>query len=105
MNLYYIIGAVIAVWFVGNVFRRGKRKNVFRYGKRKNKVIYVVSENCTGCKQCIKICHRNVLEAVKDTNGTHIVVKNPDNCTACGNCMQKCKFNALFLDKRTESKK
>ncbi|MDR1198232.1 MAG: 4Fe-4S binding protein [Prevotellaceae bacterium] len=88
MLYYCIIGAVIALWLTGIVCRhiRGRRK-----------MIRVIEDNCTGCTKCLKICRRNVLEAVKDENGTHIAVKNPYNCTACSNCVKACKFKALEL--------
>jgi NAD-dependent dihydropyrimidine dehydrogenase PreA subunit len=86
--VYYIAGAVVALWLA---------HGIHSHIRGRGKTIRVVEENCTGCRKCLKTCHHNVLEAVKDEKGTHITVKNPDKCTACGNCLSACKFNTLEL--------
>ncbi|MDR1939007.1 MAG: 4Fe-4S binding protein [Tannerellaceae bacterium] len=92
MNIvYWIIGAVVLLWFVGGIHRRKGRRN---------KVIRVVEANCTGCRRCVKRCSHRVLEPVTDETGIYVTVRNPDRCTACGDCMGKCKFNALELVER-----
>lgn len=93
---YYIIGAIVALWFIGGVYR---------HLQGKNKVVHVVEGKCTGCKRCVtnvRKCKHNVLELVSDESGQHIVVKYPDKCTACGDCVSICKFNALELVKLTK---
>lgn len=83
---YYIIGAILAIWFIGGFYRH-------RQGK--NKIIYVVEGNCTGCQRCLKRCRRGVLDKVSDEKGAPVFVKNPNHCTACGDCLSVCKFKAL----------
>jgi NAD-dependent dihydropyrimidine dehydrogenase PreA subunit len=90
--VYWIIGAVLLLWFVGGIHRRRRGRN---------RTIRVIEENCTGCQRCVRRCSRRVLEAVKTETGMRVVVKNPDRCTACGDCIGKCKFNALELVERT----
>jgi ferredoxin len=91
---YYIVGAIVALWLIGGIIRRMRRRG---------KILRVTEENCTSCGKCLKICHHNVLEMVKDEKGekfsapAHVVVKNPLGCTACGNCVSACKFKALEL--------
>jgi NAD-dependent dihydropyrimidine dehydrogenase PreA subunit len=88
---YYIIGALVAVWLAGSIYRRIR-------GRRKT--ICVTEEKCTGCGKCLKRCRRNVFEMVKDGKAAHVIVRNPQNCTACGDCMTTCKFKALELIKK-----
>lgn len=88
---YYVVGAIIVLWFIGSIYR---------HLRRRNKVIHAVEGKCTGCKRCltnIRKCKRNVLDLVSDKNGKHIAVKYPDKCTACGDCISVCKFYALEL--------
>ncbi|OAV71947.1 ferredoxin [Bacteroidales bacterium Barb6] len=89
--VYYIVGAILLLWFLGGLSRRLRRRN---------KVIHIVEDNCTGCKCCTKRCHRQVLDLAGDETGKHVVVKHPDKCTACGDCVKACKFNALELLER-----
>ncbi|MDR2809198.1 MAG: 4Fe-4S dicluster domain-containing protein [Tannerellaceae bacterium] len=88
---YIIVGIVLLLWILGDMYRRHKNRN---------KVICVVERNCTGCGRCVKRCTRHVLEKVKDETGIHLAVKYPDKCTACGDCIGKCKFEALKLTER-----
>ncbi|MDR2692302.1 MAG: 4Fe-4S dicluster domain-containing protein [Dysgonamonadaceae bacterium] len=83
---YYIVGALVALWIVGGISR---------HIRGRGKIIRVISDNCTGCGKCLKRCSHHVFEMVKDGNGAHITVKNPDKCTACGDCVIFCKFSAL----------
>jgi NAD-dependent dihydropyrimidine dehydrogenase PreA subunit len=87
-TVYYILGALTALWLIGGTYRRISRRS---------KIIYAVEENCSGCKKCLKYCRHNVLAAIKGENGTHITLKNPTCCTACGDCVRACKFNALKI--------
>ncbi|MDR1976086.1 MAG: 4Fe-4S dicluster domain-containing protein [Campylobacteraceae bacterium] len=84
----YIGGAIIVLWFIGGIYR-----HVHGLGK----IISVIDDNCTGCKCCLKKCHRNVLEPISEEKRAHIIVKNPLRCNACGDCVGVCKFKALKL--------
>jgi NAD-dependent dihydropyrimidine dehydrogenase PreA subunit len=89
MNVvYYIGGALLALWFFGGMYR---------HKKGRNKIIHVVEDNCTGCRRCLKRCRHHVLDTVSDEKGAPVYVKNPAHCTACGDCLSGCKFKALVL--------
>jgi NAD-dependent dihydropyrimidine dehydrogenase PreA subunit len=92
--IYYIIGAVVALWIIWGVSR---------HIRRRGKTIHVIEGSCTGCGKCLKKCRRKVFEMVKDKRGAHIIVKNPGNCTACGDCVSSCKFNALKITAQVNS--
>jgi ferredoxin len=86
---YYIGGAIIALWFIGGIYK---------HFRRRGKVICVIAENCTGCKRCLRKCNHNVLLATIDESGkTRVAVQNSNRCTACGDCISGCKFDALKL--------
>ncbi|GHT86427.1 hypothetical protein FACS18947_6260 [Bacteroidia bacterium] len=95
-TVLYIGGAILALWFIGGIYR---------HIQGKNKVVHVVEGKCTGCKRCLtnmKKCKYSVLELVSDENGKHIAVKYPNRCSGCGDCVNKCKFNALELVKKNQ---
>ncbi|MDR1342435.1 MAG: 4Fe-4S binding protein [Prevotellaceae bacterium] len=92
-TLYCALGALIVLWLAGSIYR---------HIRRRGKIIHVAEGRCTGCKKCLKRCRREVLEAVKDEKGVHVVVKNPDSCTACGDCVDACKFKALELAEKSK---
>ena len=89
--MIYIVFGIMILLIITKIIRKQKRKKF---------VIYVVKENCTACKSCVKRCNHNVLEVMEDNQGNFMVIKNPQNCTACGNCIKKCKFNALKIKER-----
>ncbi len=94
MNVLIIILVSLILLFIIVHLHRSKRA--------KNKFVYVVQNNCTGCRQCLKRCRRKVLQITNDETGKYITVKNPQKCTACGNCLAVCKFNALELLNRAQ---
>jgi NAD-dependent dihydropyrimidine dehydrogenase PreA subunit len=97
MNMgYYIVGAFVALWLTGSIYR---------HIRGLGKTVRIAEENCTGCGKCLKRCRRNVFEMIKDERGTRIIVKNPDNCTACGDCLSGCKFKALEIIERQKNKR
>ena len=55
------------------------------------------SKKCNQCKQCIKVCPKNVLEI----KAKKIVLKDPINCTLCNECVDTCKQEALKLELNT----
>jgi ferredoxin len=92
MNIaLYIGGAILVLWFLGGTYR-----HIRGWGK----IIRVIDNNCTGCKRCLKKCHRNVLATASEEKGAHIIVKNPHKCNACGDCLGACKFKALIIVKK-----
>ncbi len=59
--------------------------------KDKNGVVYVVEENCTGCRLCERACPLNAI---------HIFQKMAYKCDLCGGepeCVKYCSQNALEL--------
>ena len=53
-----------------------------------------VNENCTGCRQCMRIgCPAISMRAGED--GKKKANVNPTLCVGCGVCTQMCKFGAL----------
>jgi electron transfer flavoprotein alpha subunit len=55
--------------------------------------VKILSENCKGCKLCVKSCPFNAIE-IKDGKA---VLK--DNCSGCGACESACHFKAILVDK------
>jgi NAD-dependent dihydropyrimidine dehydrogenase PreA subunit len=86
-TVYYIGGALIALWLIRHMHRRGK-------------TICVRDENCTGCRKCIKKCRHKVLAPASEEKGAHVFVTNQEKCTACGDCISVCKFNALEMTRK-----
>ena len=50
---------------------------------------YVISDQCTGCGECKKICP---VEAISE--GTPYVI-DADTCIDCGNCAEECPKKAI----------
>lgn len=50
---------------------------------------YRISENCTGCKKCIKVCPQNCIKEGKPFT----ILQN--NCLHCGACFEACSNNAV----------
>lgn len=57
-------------------------------------MIKILSENCTGCGNCISICP---VGALKLEDGIAVV---QDNCTLCGACVSDCPFQAILLERK-----
>lgn len=58
--------------------------------------IQIISEKCTGCSLCVKVCP---FDAIKVVDKKAIIDFN--KCNLCGACVDTCKFKAIFLDKAT----
>jgi len=52
----------------------------------------ISTENCTGCKLCLKNCPYEAITGKKDE--VHIIHK--DKCTKCGICFDVCTFDAVM---------
>ncbi len=53
--------------------------------------LQVISENCTGCTSCVKVCPT---EAIRIRNG--IAQIDNQSCVDCGNCVNICPFHAIL---------
>ena len=91
MNTLYIVSASVALLVILSYFRNKKAKK---------KVVHVITDNCTGCRRCLKICNRKALEMAVDEAGSRVILKKPQKCTACGKCVAVCKFKALEIVER-----
>ncbi|MDP8262470.1 MAG: FAD-binding protein [Candidatus Ancaeobacter aquaticus] len=58
--------------------------------------IVTVSENCTGCKACIKTCPQMILALGKNKK---MYVADHDRCMSCYGCEDVCESNAVFNKK------
>lgn len=55
--------------------------------------IYIVAEECKGCKLCLPACPYGAIEMV---DGKAVLT---DDCTQCGACVGSCKFGAIKLER------
>jgi iron only hydrogenase large subunit-like protein len=53
--------------------------------------IQIVSDNCTGCTSCVKVCPT---EAIRVRNGKAQI--DETRCVDCGECVTICKFHAIL---------
>jgi iron only hydrogenase large subunit-like protein len=53
--------------------------------------IQIISDNCTGCTSCVKVCPT---EAIRVRNGKAEIDAN--RCVDCGNCVTICPFHAIM---------
>ena len=61
-------------------------------------------ERCKGCRLCIGVCPKNILEMSKETNrlGVHFPVCTDENeCIACAFCATMCPDIAIEIIKFT----
>jgi 2-oxoglutarate ferredoxin oxidoreductase subunit delta len=70
-------------------------------------IIYLIPERCKGCRICIRLCPRNVLQTSEQTNarGYHIpeIVPGKESaCTLCGFCGMVCPEFAMYTGKEDD---
>lgn len=56
--------------------------------------IQIISEKCTGCSLCVKVCP---FDAIRVLNKKATIDLN--KCNLCGACVHTCKFKAILLEK------
>ena len=54
--------------------------------------VRLITDNCTGCKLCLRACPYGAIEIVEGK------ARFNDNCTQCGACASSCKFDAIVLE-------
>lgn len=87
--------------------RLGKGKNHARWqpvsmcAYKYEPVITLDSSNCNTCRECIKICPKNILTNV----GERVQVQEIMNCTLCQDCMDVCPMTpkAIHVDWKEDS--
>ncbi len=82
------IGLRILVWlllllFVGGIYSASSRKAA------------VVTGNCVGCSDCVRICPK---DAAVMTKGK--VVIDLELCNGCGLCYSICSYNAIRITEK-----
>ncbi|MFA5156232.1 MAG: FAD-binding protein [Candidatus Omnitrophota bacterium] len=56
--------------------------------------IHIITEKCTGCTLCVKVCPFDAIR-IMDKKATIDVNK----CNLCGACIDACKFKAVLMEK------
>ena len=82
------IGLGILVWlllllFVGGIYSASRRKAT------------VITGNCVGCSDCVRICPKDAVAIVKGK-----AVIDIDLCNGCGLCYPICSYNAIRITER-----
>jgi 2-oxoglutarate ferredoxin oxidoreductase subunit delta len=70
-------------------------------------VIYLIPARCKGCRICINLCPRNVLQASEKTNAKgyrlpEIAPGREYYCTLCDFCAMVCPDFAIYTSKGDE---
>lgn len=61
----------------------------------------VITDNCVGCGQCVKICPQQALRLEKSEKGRHCVI-DKEKCFGCYECMSVCKYGGIGIDMPNE---
>lgn len=63
-----------------------------------------ITQQCTGCGVCAKICPQGALE-LREQNNRHQIVYEPLKCVHCDRCLNSCQVQAMaFTRKRMDAK-
>jgi NAD-dependent dihydropyrimidine dehydrogenase PreA subunit len=62
-------------------------------------IALLLTERCTGCNLCVKVCPANVFDAAP---GGPPVVARRDDCQTCFSCELYCQADALYVSPEWE---
>lgn len=65
-------------------------------------IIKTISEKCTGCNMCIRVCPVDGANLSIKSNSKRIVVINNERCIECGKCIKACQHGARYYCDDTE---
>jgi len=65
--------------------RAGACKKLFNY--------VIDTENCTGCRACVRVCPVDAIKGEKKE--PHEIIQ--DLCTRCGSCLEKCRQDCIMI--------
>lgn len=72
--------------------------------------IHVISEKCTGCSLCVKVCPFDAIRVIDTPGGGGLASSSQsqkkakidlNKCNLCGACVHTCKFSAIEIRKPT----
>jgi heterodisulfide reductase subunit A len=60
----------------------------------------LITENCTGCQMCAKVCPFNAITVVPERKKVELIEAA---CSGCGTCSAECPFNAITMRHFTDA--
>jgi heterodisulfide reductase subunit A len=60
----------------------------------------LISDNCTGCQMCAKVCPFNAIDVVPERKKVELIEAA---CSGCGTCSAECPFNAITMRHFTDA--
>ncbi|MDR0754785.1 MAG: 4Fe-4S dicluster domain-containing protein [Prevotellaceae bacterium] len=76
----------------------------WRQLRQSREIIYVVSQECVGCRRCAKICRHRVLSMIAVENKTYAAACRQERCSKCCKCIAVCPEKAIRLVKVIDNK-
>ncbi|MFZ0280142.1 MAG: DUF362 domain-containing protein [Bacteroidales bacterium] len=73
-------------------------KNRITFLRKLDKRPVFIQSNCTGCRECIKICPRNAI-TMNPSRDNHVILTD-SKCIRCYCCSEVCKANAVIIRRK-----
>jgi len=73
-------------------------KNRLGFLRKLDKRPVFIPSNCTGCRECIKICPQNAI-SMDHLNPDHVLLTD-NKCIRCYCCSEVCKYNAVIIKRK-----